>query len=54
MGGVDDPTSISPSGNHVLGLDIEKGGAGCIQWRSGEPGPDTEWGIIRTDNGESG
>lgn len=53
MGDVANPTSISPPGNHVLGLDIEKGGADCIQWRKGEPRPETEWGVLRTGNGES-
>lgn len=42
-----------PTRNRVLGLDIEKGGTDCIQWRKGEPRSETEWGVIRTGNRES-
>lgn len=44
----------SPVRKSCLGLDIEKGGTGCTQWRKGEPRPETEWGVVITGNGESG
>jgi hypothetical protein len=54
MGGRDHPTSISASGNHVLGFDTEKRGAGCIQWRKGEPRPETEWVSLELVTGSLG